>query len=154
MKGDHVVLWDRRREKVYDEAGVQAKFGVPPRAIADLLALRGDPQDGLPGVPGWGDKSAGAVLAVYGTLEEIPPDAARWAKDGVKVRGADRLAASLAERREDALLYKRLATLRTDVPLVEDVEGLRWKGAPREAFVDFCKRMGFKKMVDRPTKWQ
>jgi 5'-3' exonuclease len=153
VRGDHVVMWDRRREKVYDEPGVNAKFGVPPRCIPDLLALKGDPQDGLPGIPGWGDKAAGALLAAYGALEAIPLDAATWTRAGVKVRGADRLAASLAERRADALLYKRLATLRTDVPLAETVDDLRWRGVPRERFAEFCGRQGFKKMIDRPARW-
>lgn len=154
VRGDHVVLWDRRRERIYDEAGVRAKWGVAPRSIPDLLALIGDAADGLPGIPGWGQKSAAAVLDVYGTVADIPLDPAAWARDGVKVRGAERLARALAERREDALLYRRLATLRTDVPLTETVEDLRWKGCPRERFAEFCERMGFKKMVDRPTRWR
>ncbi|MCW8138894.1 MAG: flap endonuclease [Planctomycetota bacterium] len=154
VRGDHVVLWDRRREKVYDEAAVVAKWGVPPRAIPDLLALIGDAADGLPGVPGWGAKSAAALLSVYGAIEAIPPDPAAWTVAGVKVRGAERLAASLRERRDDALLWKRLATLRVDVPLAEDLDGLRWQGAPRAEFAAFCRRMGFRKMVDRPTRWR
>lgn len=153
VRGDHVVLWDRRREKVYDEPGVRAKWGVAPRSIPDLLALIGDTADGLPGVPGWGQKSAAAVLDVYGTVAGIPLDPAAWTRDGVKVRGAERLAKSLAERRDDALLYRELATLRTDVPLAESLDDLRWKGAPREVFAAFCARMGFKKMVERPTRW-
>ncbi len=153
VRGDHTVLWDRRREKVYDEPGVRAKWGVAPASIPDLLALIGDAADGLPGVPGWGAKSAAAVLDVYRTVAEIPLDPGAWTRDGVKVRGADRLAKSLAERRDDALLYRQLATLRTDVPLAESLDDLRWKGVPRDRFAEFCGRMGFKKMVDRPTRW-
>lgn len=153
VRGDHVVLWDRRREKVYDEPGVRAKWGVSPRSIPDLLALIGDVADGLPGVPGWGQKSAAALLEVYDAVAAIPLDAAAWTRDGVKVRGAERLARTLAERRDDALLYRQLATLRTDVPLAESVADLRWRGVPRDAFADFCRRMGFKRLPERPTRW-
>jgi 5'-3' exonuclease len=153
VRGDHVVMWDRRREITYDEPRVRAKWGVGPRSIPDLLALIGDTADGLPGIAGWGAKGAAAVLSVYEHVAAIPDDASRWAKDGVTVRGADRLAKSLAEQREQALLYRTLATLRTDVPLRETVEDLRWKGVPRSTFVDFCQRMGFKKLPDRITKW-
>jgi 5'-3' exonuclease len=153
VRGDHVVMCDRRREKTYDEPAVRAKWGVGPRSIPDLLALIGDTADGLPGIPGWGAKSAAAVLSVYEHVAAIPDDPGRWAKDGVTVRGADRLAKNLAEQRPQALLYHTLATLRTDVPLRESVEDLRWRGVPRSLFVDFCQRMGFKKLPDRITRW-
>src|SRR5262249_57984371 len=111
------------------EDGVRAKFGVSPVSIPDWLALVGDSADGYPGLPGWGEKSAATVLARWTHLDAIPPDSAQW---GVTVRGADRLAATLREQTERALLFRRLATLRLDVPLPQTAEGLRWNGAHRE----------------------
>jgi 5'-3' exonuclease len=154
VEGGRVVLWDRRREKVYDEAGVREKWGVAPASIPDLLALIGDTADGIPGVDGWGKTSAAALLARYGHLEAIPRDPARWAKDGVKVRGAERLLQGLAAAADEVGLWKTLATLRTDVPLAETVEDLRWQGASRALFAPFCARLGFKKLVDRPHRWR
>jgi 5'-3' exonuclease len=126
--GTRVVCLDRMRKKLLDEAGVIAKFGVTPAQIPDYLALVGDSADGIPGVPRWGAKSAAAVLREYGTLDAIPDSATAWR---VPVRGAVALAESLAGRRADALLYKRLATLRVDVPLSENLADLRYQGAPR-----------------------
>ncbi|HYQ43004.1 MAG TPA: 5'-3' exonuclease H3TH domain-containing protein [Polyangiaceae bacterium] len=126
--GTRVVCLDRMRKKQLDEAGVSAKFGVTPAQIPDYLALVGDSADGIPGVPRWGAKSAAAVLREYGTIEAIPDSGAAWR---VPVRGAAALAESLSERRVDALLYKRLATLRVDVPLLEDLADLRYRGALR-----------------------
>ena len=126
--GARVVCLDRMRKKVLDEAGVSAKFGVTPAQIPDYLALVGDTADGIPGVPRWGAKSAAAVLTEYGTIDSIPDSAADWR---VSVRGAAALAESLAGRRADALLYKRLATLRLDVPLTENLTDLRYRGAAR-----------------------
>jgi 5'-3' exonuclease len=123
VRGDRVVMLDRRRGTVLDEAGVLAKFGVPPRSIPDWLALVGDDADGIPGLRGWGAKSAAAVLRRYGHLEHIPDDPRQW---DVAVRGRDALAAELQSSRDQALLYRRLATLRTDVPLAEDADALRW----------------------------
>jgi len=134
--GTRVVCLDRMRKKVLDEAGVNEKFGVTPAQIPDYLALVGDTADGIPGVPRWGAKSAAAVLREFGTIDAIPDLAASWR---ISVRGAAALAESLAERRMDALLYKRLATLRVDVPLREDLEDLRYRGAvraPLEALAD------------------
>lgn len=125
VRGTRVVCLDRMRGKVLDEAGVAEKFGVGPASIPDWLALVGDNADGYPGIPRWGAKSAGAVLAVYEHLEQIPDDPAAWS---VKVRGAIALAESLRERRDEALLYRRLATLRPDVPLTERLDDLRWRG--------------------------
>lgn len=119
---------DRRRAIVLDEDGVRAKFGVLPASIPDWLALVGDSADGIPGVPRWGEKSASAVLARFPHLEQIPDDARHW---GIPVRGADALAKNLCEHREASLLYRQLATLRTDVPLGEELEALEWFG-PRE----------------------
>ncbi|RMG16225.1 MAG: flap endonuclease [Planctomycetota bacterium] len=151
VEGRTVVLWDRRREKVYDEAAVQEKWGVPPRAIPDYLALVGDAADGIPGIPRWGAKSSAAVLSVYGRIEDIPLDPDAWT---VRVRGARALAESLAAHREAALLYKRLATLRLDVPLSESPEELAWEGVPREDFEAFCARWGFRRLADRPHRWR
>jgi 5'-3' exonuclease len=147
-----VVIHDRIRRIVYDAAAVQTKFGVPPAAIPDLLALVGDTADGIPGIPGWGKRSAAALLTAYGRLESIPDDPRAWS---ITLRNRDRLAAALAERREDALLYKRLATLRRDVPLAEQrVDDLVWSGVPRRQFEDFCARMGFADLALRPQTWR
>jgi len=150
VRGQHVVMLDRRRKKTIDEDGVRAKFGVPPRSIPDWLALVGDSADGYPGLPGWGERSAAAVLSRYGTLEAVPPSASAWE---VQVRGAERLAATLAERREEALLYKRLATLREDVPLSESLEDLEWRGA-RPELREFCRRIGFEEFAARVHRWR
>jgi len=122
--GQRVVQLDRRKRELRDEAGVVARFGVEPSSIPDYLALVGDSADGFPGVPGWGEKASGAVLGRYGHLERIPANAKEWE---VPVRGAARLAAALQEHRDLALLFRTLATLRTDVP-VGTVADLRWHG--------------------------
>ena len=133
VRGRRVVRWDRRRDLVLDEEGVREKFGVVPASIPDYLALVGDAADGLPGVPGWGAKSAAAVLARFGWLEAIPDEPHEL---GLPAARAARLLESLAAHREEAVLYRSLATLRGDVPLVEDVAGLEWRGpaAELEAF--------------------
>ena len=123
--GKHVVLLDRRANKILDEDGVIAKFGVPPASIPDYLALVGDSADGFPGLPGWGAKSTAAVLARYGHLEEIPANVDDWE---VSVRSAAKLADALADQIDDALLFKDLATLRTSVPVVASVDELEWRG--------------------------
>ena len=136
VSGARVVQLDRRAERIRDEDGVRERFGVAPSSIPDYLALVGDSADGFPGLPGWGAKSAGAVLARYGHLEDIPVDAADW---DVAVRGAGRLAATLSEGREAAELFRLLATLRADAPgVLEDGVGeLRWSG-PAEGFRELC----------------
>jgi 5'-3' exonuclease len=149
VRGQRVVMLDRRRKATLDEAGVRAKFGVPPASIPDWLALVGDAADGYPGLPGWGGRSAAAVLDRYGTIEAIPAAASAW---GVKVRGAERLAATLAARRDEALLYKRLATLREDVPLAESLGDLEWRGA-RPELRDFCARIGYDDFAARVHRW-
>jgi 5'-3' exonuclease len=149
VRGRRVVMLDRRRKMTLDEDAVRARFGVPPRSMPDWLALVGDSADGYPGLPGWGERSAAAVLSRYGTIEAIPPAASEW---GVQVRGAGRLAATLVERRGEALLYKRLATLREDVPLTESLEDLEWRGA-RPELRDFCTRIGFVKFPPRVDRW-
>lgn len=149
VDGTRVVLYDRRGKRIIDEAAVRAKWGVAPRSIPDWLALVGDTSDGYPGIPGWGEKTASAVLAVYEHIEAIPDDARAWK---LPVRGADRLAAALASRRVEAALYKRLATLRTDVPPAEPLAELEWRGA-RPELRDFCGRQGYNDLVERAGRW-
>ncbi|HUH05103.1 MAG TPA: 5'-3' exonuclease H3TH domain-containing protein [Kofleriaceae bacterium] len=139
VRGDHVVTKDRMRGIVRDEAAIIEKFGVGPASIPDYLALVGDSADGFPGLPRWGPKSASTVLARYLHLEAIPDAAADW---DIKVRGADGLAATLRERRADAMLYRTLATLRDDSPITEQVDDLAWRGAPRAELEAFCARLG------------
>ena len=150
VRGTHVVALDRLRRRVYDEAAVIEKFGVPPASIPDWLALVGDDADGIPGVPRWGARSASTLLAHYGHLEEIPDEANRWT---VPVRGAAALAESLATHRVEVLLYRRLATLRTDVPLAEGTDALRWQGAVRADLTALCHELGEDQIVDRVTRW-
>ncbi len=128
--GTRVVQFDRRRRHLRDEAGVVEKFGVAPRTIPDWLALVGDSADGFPGVPGFGAKTAAAVLSRYERIEDIPLDGTKW---DVAVRGAVRLARALEENLERAHLFRRLARLRTDAPLRQDVDALAWRG-PRPGF--------------------
>jgi 5'-3' exonuclease len=148
VRGDRVVQLDRRTRTVRNEAGVREKFGVGPGSIPDWLALVGDSADGFPGLRGWGAASASAVLARYERLEQIPPAARDWQ---LSIRGADRLAASLAEQRERALLFRELATLRTDAPIGVDVDGLRWTG-PRGEFADWAKRLGAPELHERALR--
>ncbi len=129
--GGEVVQLDRIRKVVVDEDAVLAKYGVPPASIPDWLALVGDSADGFPGLPGWGAKSAAAVLRRFGTVEAIPADVAGW--DGVSVRNAGALASTLAASQDDALLFKRLATLVVRRSLLDAAGDLRWDG-PTDAF--------------------
>jgi 5'-3' exonuclease len=156
VRDDRVVLWDRRRDVVYDEAGVWAKWGVPPGSVPDRLALVGDAADGFPGLPGWGDKSAAAVLARFGHLEDIPPNGAEWAIPGL--RNPVGLAATLREQMHLALLFRDLARLRTvedGVPIPEmDVEALRWPGADEDAWHAFCDEWGLDRLRSRPHRWR
>ncbi|HUP23142.1 MAG TPA: 5'-3' exonuclease H3TH domain-containing protein [Thermoanaerobaculia bacterium] len=145
VEGDRVVQVDRRSGAVRDEAAVVAKFGVPPASIPDWLALVGDSADGFPGIPGWGAKSAAVVLAHYRRLEEIPEAAAAWQ---VKVRGAVALASSLASRRDEAVLFKVLATLRRDAPVGSDIESLRWT-KPRTSFGRHAEMLGVPELAAR-----
>jgi len=125
VEGDRVVQLDRRRGTVADRDAVVAKFGVPPESIPDWLALVGDTADGFPGLPRWGAKSAATVLAHYGHLDAIPDDPADWA---VSVRGAATLGAVLADGRDDAVLFRTLATLVRDAPTSASVDDLEWRG--------------------------
>lgn len=130
VRGTRVVQLNRRTREIRDEAGVVAKFGVTPASIPDYLALVGDSADGYPGLAGWGAKSAGAVLGKFGHLELIPDDYREWK---VNASQPAALSATLARERDHALLFRTLATLRTDIPLFDDVEALRWDG-PTPAF--------------------
>jgi len=129
VRGQRVVQLDRRARLVRDEAGVVKKFGVPPASIADYLALVGDSSDGYPGLAGWGAKSASAVLAKFGHIEDIPDDWRTWSVNASKPAA---LARVLQENREQALLFKRLATLVTDIPVFDSVDDLQWKGPTPE----------------------
>jgi 5'-3' exonuclease len=149
VRGVRIVCYDRQRDIVLDEAGVQAKFGVLPSSIPDFLALVGDTADGIPGVPRWGKKSAATVLRRFGALENIPRSAVDW---GVEVRGADALAASLRQFNEEARLFKKLATLRVDVPLDETVRDLEWRGAKRDELVELCQELGEEGPLERVSK--
>jgi 5'-3' exonuclease len=151
VRGSKVVLWDRRRQIVLDEDGVRAKFGVPPESIPDFLALVGDAADGLPGVFGWGKKSAAALLSRYVHIEAIPEKAGAWPD---KPRRAYDLAAELEHERENALLYRKLATLRLDVPLEEGLDDLLWRGAHREALEELCREMGEEESLSRVPRFR
>jgi 5'-3' exonuclease len=140
--GGKVFQWDRRQDKLINANGVIAKFGVPARSIPDWLALVGDSADGFPGLPGFGAKSAAALLARYGHLEDIPIKAKDW---DVTVRGAATLAATLASQREDADRFKLLATLRTDAA-VGTVDDWEWTG-PTNSFPVWCQRFGWPRLA-------
>jgi len=151
LYGDpRIVGYDRRKGAFIDRDAVVDKFGVEPESIPDWLALVGDAADGLPGLSGWGAKSSATILARYGHLEGIPLDASLW---DVKLRGAEKLAVTLRERMGDALLYRFLAQLRTDVPLPDSLSDLRWQGVPRERYGAFCDELGFGRLKERPTRW-
>lgn len=151
LQGQTVVQVDRIRRKTIDEAELRARRGIAPASIPDWLALVGDSADGIPGLPGFGEKAASALLARWERIEAIPAEPAAW---GVDVRGAARLAATLGERKDDALLYRRLATLVEDVPLPETLEDLEWRGAPREEFLRWCDAVGSRSLRDRPRRWR
>src|SRR5213594_74132 len=145
VRGDRVVQLDRRTRELRDESAVRQKFGVPPTSIPDWLALVGDSADGYPGLPGWGEKSAATVLARYQHLEHIPKLAMEW---DVSVRGAMRLAMTLTEQWERALLFRELATLRADAPIGANVDALRWRG-PRADFAAWSERLGTPTLHER-----
>ena len=145
LVGERVVQVDRIRGRVVDEAAFRERRGFGPASMPDFLALTGDDADGIPGVPGFGDRTAGALLGAFERLEGIPLDPRAGA---AAIRGPDRLAATLAARWEDALLYRRLATLVTDVPLPESLGDLRWPGVPRERLEAFCERTGATRLLE------
>lgn len=143
--GGKVVQFDRRKREVRDEAGVVEKFGVVPSAIPDWLALVGDSADGFPGIKGFGAKTAAAVLSRYGRIEDIPADGADW---DVSVRGAARLAETLRNGLEDALLFRKLATLVEDAPVSPTVDALEWRG-PTEDFALVASVLGQPALAER-----
>ena len=143
-----VVQIDRRKGEIRDAAGVEAKFGVPPESIPDYLALVGDAADGYPGIPGFGAKSAASVLRRFHHIENIPSFSTEW---GAGVAGAPRLAGVLSDQRELALLFRTLATLRTDAPLFRSVDELRWQG-PTNAFPRFAEAIGSPELVQRAER--
>ena len=145
VRGEHVMMVDRRRKSTLDEEGINEKFGVAPSQIPDYLALVGDTADGYPGLPGWGAKSAAAVLRAHGTIEQVPDDPAKWT---ATVRGAAKLAQTLSTMRTEVALYKRLATLRTDVPITETFAELEWKGAKKE-LREMTRQLGFEDVCER-----
>lgn len=148
--GERVVQLDRRARVVRDAVAVREKFGVAPASIPDYLALVGDSADGYPGVRGWGAKSSSKVLGHYAYLEAIPGNAGEWQ---VQVRGAARLAAALTEQWEQALLFRDLATLRTDAIELADVEALRWRG-PSEHFGALCDQIGAPGLAEQARQIQ
>jgi len=153
VDGQRIVLRDRMRRITYDEAGVVEKFGVRPESIPDYLALVGDSSDGYPGLPGWGAKSAAAVLWRFGHLDDIPESVLDWEVD---IRNAARLAATLAERRDEALLYRHLATLKRDSDLgktTRSLDDLEWHGVPRDSFIGLCEELGFDTVRERVHRW-
>ena len=137
VQGTRTVQLNRRTGATYDEAGVIQKFGVSPKSIPDYLALVGDSADGYPGLPGWGAKSSAAVLAKFVHIESIPADSSEWR---VNAASASALAATLSRERDRALLFRTLATLRTDIELFDNVDELHWKG-PTASFATIAERM-------------
>jgi 5'-3' exonuclease len=140
LRGTQVVQVDRMRRRVIDEEALVAWRGILPQSIPDWLALIGDDADGVPGLPGFGEKTAAALLGRFVRLEDIPDDPRKWPP----VRGADRLAETLRQSREEVLLYRTLTTLVTDVPLAETLEQLEWR-APGPEFDDWCERFGVRR---------
>ncbi len=149
--GDRVVQVDRRQKKITNESSFRAERGFGPESMADFLALTGDSADGFPGLPGFGKKSAGMLIGVYGKIEKIPADSIEWK---VKPRGALQLAATLAERRDEALLYRKLATLIDDVAPEVSLEELKFAGVPRARFERWCEELGVQRLMTAPRRWQ
>ena len=150
VRGTRIVLLDRIRRTVTDEDRVRERFGVAPAQIPDLFALVGDRSDGLPGLPGWGWRSAAEVLRRYGSVDGIPLDAGAW---DVPVRGRDRLAAVLRERWDEVLLCRDLAILRVDLPVRATPAALEWRGAHRDRIDELVKVLGDDAAVARITRW-
>jgi 5'-3' exonuclease len=151
VRGTRVVMFDRRRRILLDEGSVKAKFGVLPESIPDWLALVGDDADGYPGLPGWGRKTAATVLSRYRRLEDIPDGDGTW---GAVVRAAPGAVKGLRDRRADAFLYRSLARLRTDVPLTETLDDLRWTGSRRAELEQVCAEIGEGDVAARMPLWR
>lgn len=150
VERDRVVCWDRRREIVLDEKGVIEKFGVSPESIPDFLALVGDSADGYPGIQGWGEKSTATVLAKYKHIESIPSDPNKL---GLGLGRATTLLENLKNNYKDALLFRELSTLRTDVPIKESLADLKWQGATSK-LKKVCLELGDTRIPERVTKWK
>jgi 5'-3' exonuclease len=146
-----IVGFDRRKAAFIDTEGVWEKFGVAPESIPDYLALVGDTADGIPGLSGWGAKSTATVLAEYTHLDQVPESEENWS---IKVRSAARLADTLRQNMPAALLYRDLATLRTDAEIPQSLDELEWRGAHREEFLELCEELDFGGVRNRPTLWQ
>ncbi len=151
LQGERVVQVDRRQKKVVSEAVFRIERGFAPDSMPDYLALTGDAADGFPGLPGFGKKSASILIGAYERLERIPDDPSDWR---VKPRGAIQLAATLKEHRNDALLYRRLATLVDTVPLDDSLEDLEFRGVPRARFEQWCDELGVSRLKTVPRRWQ
>ena len=150
VDGDRVICWDRRREILLNDKGVTEKFGVGPESIPDFLALVGDSADGYPGIQGWGEKSTSTVLAKYKHIEAIPNDPNKL---GLGLGRATTLLENLKKNYKDALLFRELSTLRTDVPLKDTLADLKWQGAyPR--LKKLCHELGDERIPERITKWR
>ena len=150
VSDQRVVCFDRRNRVMIDEQGVRDKYGVDPSSIPDWLALVGDSADGIPGIRGWGKKSAATVLEHYKHLEGIPRRADEWV---IQVRGARRLAHNLAEAWAEVQLYRRLATLRSDVELGFTVDDVKWAGVPRPLFEALCDQLEGRDLLERVPRW-
>jgi 5'-3' exonuclease len=151
LRGDRVVQVDRRQQKVTNEAAFRAARGFAPRSVPDFLALTGDTADGIPGLRGFGEVSASTLLGAYPHLEDIPAHALEWR---VKPRGALQLATTLAQHREEALLYRRLATLVETAPISDTLDELRFRGVPRAIFERWCDQLGVGTLRTVPRRWQ
>jgi 5'-3' exonuclease len=154
LTAQRVVQVDRIRNRVIDEEALRARLGIRPESVPDYLALVGDTADGIPGLAGFGAKTASALLGRHLHLEDVPRDPARWPAG---IRGAPELARRLDEGREAAVLYRRLATLVKDVPLPESLEDLRWRGIPRDRFGAWCADLGASSLLgpleSRSARW-
>ncbi len=151
LQSERVVQVDRRQKKVVSEAVFRAERGFGPASMPDFLALTGDSADGIPGLAGFGKKSAALLLGVYEKLERIPADPFQWK---VKPRGAIQLAATLVQRRDDAYLYRKLATLVDTVPLEDSLDDLKFLGVPCERFERWCDELGVDRLKTAPRRWQ
>lgn len=150
LAGDRVVQVHRRAKKVTDEASFRNERGFAPESMPDFLALTGDSADGIPGLPGFGSKTAATLLGAYPHLEQIPQSGRVWP---ASIRGAEKLALTLGERGSEARLYRRLATLVTNVPLRESLDELQFRGVPRDRFGSWCERVGVRSLAIAPRRW-
>ncbi len=149
LQGDTVVQVDRIRGVETHESDFRQRRGIAPHQLPDWLALVGDDADGIPGLTGFGERTASTLIGAYGSIEAIPDDPATWPK----LARAPALADTLRAGREAALLYRRLATLVTDVPLAESLEDLAWRGVPKPEFLDWCDQIGASRLRERPHRW-